>query len=76
MEQKPITGGFAAAVDKSRGVGHEDCGHEDWGYYPPLQEIYILWCRTCGTIKQCIPSEDEMDIVGARYLNPSNMRLG
>lgn len=67
---REITGGFQAALDKSNGIGHEDCGHEDWGYYPPLQEIYILWCRTCGTIKQCIPSDDEMEIVGARFLNP------
>lgn len=72
MKQEPITGGFAAAMDAHHGVGHEDCGHDDWGYYPSLQAIYILWCRTCGTIKQSIPSEDEMEIIGARFLNPKN----
>ena len=74
-KQSPLTGGIGAAIDKTRGIGSADCGHDDWGYYPPLQEIYILWCRTCGTIKQCIPSADQMEIVGARYLNPTDHAL-
>lgn len=64
-----LTGGFKAAYEKLR---QEDCGHDDWGYYPPLQEIYILWRRTCGTLRRCLTSDDGMGITDNVYLMPRN----
>ena len=67
VNRERITGGFTAAFEKLR---QEDCGHDDWGYYPALQAIFFVWCRTCGTLRRCLTSDDGMDIVENVYLMP------
>ena len=70
-----LTGGLSKLIDEEAGIRHKDCGHDDWGFYPTLQEIYILWCKTCGTLRQMhFDTRGEIDhevFINPKYLSRS-----